>query len=167
MKIDKLDDRRIPPMTDKNANPHKAAGVEFQKILEEIQANQAAKTQKLSEAGSASGGGRSRGALGRYILSRLFLNSEIPSRPGVDPSRLRIRCSVLNVLEEYRNALADPKVSLKDLYPLIQTLSSGMPGMNEGAENLPTNDPLKKILGEIGVLAAVEVERFNRGDYVS
>ncbi len=165
MKIDKLDDLTNLLMTDKKANPHKAGGVEFQKILEEIQANQAAETQKLSEAGSASGrAGGPEGPLGAYSFPPLpeFGNS-IQARGR----SLQDADQVLKVLEEYRTALADPKVSLKDLYPLIQTLSSGMPGMNEGAENLPTNDPLKKILGEIGVLAAVEVERFNRGDYVS
>jgi hypothetical protein len=39
--------------------------------------------------------------------------------------------------------------------------------MSQDAERLPANDPLKRILEEMGILAAVEVERFNRGDYIS
>jgi hypothetical protein len=39
--------------------------------------------------------------------------------------------------------------------------------MSREAEKLPPNDPLRRILDEIGVLAAVETEKFNRGDYVS
>jgi hypothetical protein len=74
---------------------------------------------------------------------------------------------VLRVLEEYQKSLADPEVSLKNLYPMIQSLSAEIQGVSQDAEKLPANDPLKRILREMGILAAVEVEKFNRGEYVS
>ena len=74
---------------------------------------------------------------------------------------------MLKVLEEYQKALADPEVSLKNLYPMIQSLSSKVEGVGRDAEKLPANDPLQRIFSEMGILAAVEVEKFNRGEYVS
>ena len=56
---------------------------------------------------------------------------------------------------------------MKNLYPMIQSLSSEVRGVSQDAEKLSANDPLKGILSEMGILAAVEVERFNRGEYVS
>jgi hypothetical protein len=50
---------------------------------------------------------------------------------------------------------------------MIQSLSSEIQGVSQDAEKLPANDPLKRILREMGILAAVEVEKFNRGEYVS
>lgn len=163
MKIDKLDTLTNLMMPEKKETPHKAGGTEFRKILDEVRANQAAENQKLSEYACGTAGS-SDGPLGVYSLPP-FTDFENPVR---EHSRmLQTADRMLNVLEQYQKKLGDPEVSLKTLYPIIQSLSSELQGMNEGTENLPENDPLKKILGEIGVLTAVQVEKFNRGEYVS
>jgi hypothetical protein len=72
----------------------------------------------------------------------------------------------LDLLERYREALSDPQVSLKKVYPLVQSLRQEVQEMNRWTDHLPPSDPLRKIMGEIGVLSSVEVEKFNRGDYV-
>ena len=162
MKIDKLDSLTNLTMTDKKGPPHKAGGVEFQKILDEIQANQAAENQKLLESASGAAGVPD-GPLGPYSFPPL---AEFGNPVQAQNRTFQTADRMLNVLEQYQKALGDPEVSLKNLYPIIQSLSSEVQGMNEGTENLPANDPLKKILEEIGILTAVEVEKFNRGEYV-
>ena len=163
MKIDKIDNLTSLLMTEKKGTLQKAGSVEFQKILDEIQANQAAQNQKLSESASETAG-VSEGPLGVYSLPPL---AGIGNSVQGQNRSIQTADRMLNVLEEYQKALGDPEVSLKNLYPMIQSLSSEVQGMNEGTENLPANDPLRKILGEIGILTAVEVEKFNRGDYIS
>ncbi len=72
----------------------------------------------------------------------------------------------LDVLEQYQNAMADPNLSLKDIYPLIQTLSQELQGLNVLSEKLPPSDPLQSILTNTGIVSAVEIEKFHRGEYI-
>ena len=165
MKIDKLDNLTNLLMPDKKESTHKAGGADFQKILEETQADQAAKSQKLPESGSVfRAAGIPDGPLGAYSFSPLTELGNPLRR--TQAQSLQAADQVLRVLEEYQKGLADPEVSLKNLYPMIQLLSSEIQGVSQGAEKLPANDPLKRILSEMGMLAAVEVEKFNRGEYV-
>jgi hypothetical protein len=165
MKIDKLDNLTNLLMPDKKGSTHKAGGADFQKILEETQADQAAESQKLSESGSVfRAAGIPDGPLGVYSFPPL---TELGNPFQTQARSLQTADQVLRVLEEYQKSLADPEVSLKNLYPMIQSLSSEIQGVSQDAEKLPANDPLKRILREMGILAAVEVEKFNRGEYVS
>jgi hypothetical protein len=72
----------------------------------------------------------------------------------------------LKLLEEYQKTLADPRTSLKKIDSLVQTLSQKAQDLNRISEGLPSSDPLRKIVADVGVLCAVEAERFNRGEYV-
>jgi hypothetical protein len=72
----------------------------------------------------------------------------------------------LKLLEEYQKTLADPRTSLKKIGPLVQSLSQKAQDLTRISEGLPTSDPLRKIVTDVGVLCAVEVERYNRGEYV-
>jgi len=165
MKIDKLDNLTNLLMSDKKGSTHKAGSADFQKILEETQADQAAESQKLSESGSVfRAAGIPEGPLGVFSFPLL---TEVGNSVQTQARSLQTADQVLRVLEEYQKGLADPEVSLKNLYPMIQSLSSEIQGVSQDAEKLPANDPLKKILSEMGMLAAVEVEKFNRGEYVS
>jgi len=38
--------------------------------------------------------------------------------------------------------------------------------LDRWSDQLPPSDPLRKMMGEIGILSNVEIEKFNRGDYV-
>jgi len=163
MKIDNLDTLTNLMITEKKGTLHKAGGAEFQKILNEVQANRTPENQKLSESVSGAAG-VSDGPLDVYSLPPLAGFENGIRGPN---QNLQTADQMLNILEQYQKGLGDPEVSLKDLFPMIQSLFSELQRMNESAENLPENDPLKKILGEIGILTAVEVEKFNRGEYVS
>ena len=72
----------------------------------------------------------------------------------------------LNLLEEYQRAIENPRVTLREIHPLVQSLAEETRGLNQWAEKLPSSDPLQNIMAEVGVLSSVEVGRFNRGDYV-
>jgi hypothetical protein len=165
MKIDKLDRMLNVVMSDKKGGPDKAGGNDFQKILEGIQAHQTGEKQRVAGSGSVLKTGEiPEGPLSVYSLPPL------PEPGSPFPSRtrsLQAADRMLRVLEEYQAGLADSAVPLKTLDPLIQALSSEIRGVDPDAENLPPNDPLKRILDEVRILAAVETERFNRGDYVS
>jgi len=72
----------------------------------------------------------------------------------------------LNLLEQYRKAIADLGISLKEIHPFIQALSQEVSRLNTLSEKLSPTDPLKKILNEVGIISTVEIEKFNRGDYI-
>jgi len=72
----------------------------------------------------------------------------------------------LDLLEQYRHALSDPQASLKEVYPLVQALREEVQGMSRWTEQLLPSDPLRKIMSETEILSRVEIEKFNRGDYV-
>lgn len=163
MKIDKLDSLLNLVIPDKKGSAHKAGGNDFQKIFEEIQANQSGEKQRPPESGSKAAEIPD-GLLSVYSFPPLADSGN----PFQGQTRsLQAADRVLQGLEEYQKGLGDSEVSLKTLFPMIQSLSSEIRGISKDAENLPANDPLKRILEEIGVLAAVEVERYNRGDYLS
>jgi hypothetical protein len=165
MKVDKLDGLTNPLMLDIKINAEKGRGIDFQKILAEAQVNRVAERQQLSESGQAGKADNLlEGPLAAYSLAPI---SEFGKDIQIRGQSIGVADHTLGVLEQYQKAMADPKVSLKNLYPYIQSLAREIKDINQVAGKLSASDPLKKILGEIEVLAAVEVEKFNRGDYVS
>jgi hypothetical protein len=130
---------------------------EFQKIFQEVQA------QSPSDA---------RGLAGLPGVAQGF---EIGTVNGVlaiqDLQPLQARGiaateNTLALLEQYQQALADPAQTLKEINPLVQALSEKVTDLQGLARTLAPADPLKKIIQEVGTLSAVEVEKFNRGEYV-
>jgi hypothetical protein len=72
----------------------------------------------------------------------------------------------LILLEKYQASLSDPEAPLKKVDPFLQALTKELDGLNRLSEKLPHADPLRKILDEAGILSAVEIEKFRRGDYL-
>ena len=139
-------------------------GLEFQKLLQEAQSN-----RKQSEGTTSP-----EAPVGKPE----FFPDPVLSIPSVnlathaaEPSALRSQGigateKTLELLEQYQRALADPKISLKEANPLVQSLSREMKDLAGWAGKLSSSDPLQKILTDLGILASVEVEKFNRGDYI-
>ncbi len=75
--------------------------------------------------------------------------------------------NTLTILEQYQKAMGDPQMTLKNVNHLIQSLSQEVNSLNRLSEKLPSSDPLQKIMNEIGIVSAVEIEKFNRGEYIS
>ena len=72
----------------------------------------------------------------------------------------------LNLLESYRDMLADPAVSLKDIDPVMRKLSSEKSNLQKIQGSLPAEDAaLREILNQVLVAASLEEIKFNKGDY--
>lgn len=87
---------------------------------------------------------------------------------GLDQIRsqsIEMITTTLNLLEQYGKAIADFRISLKEIHPFIQALSQEISRLNTLSEKLSPTDPLKKILAEVGIVSTVEIEKFYRGDY--
>jgi hypothetical protein len=74
--------------------------------------------------------------------------------------------SFLDLMDEYRSKLADPRVSLKGLDPLVRSLERGRDALAPLAGSLPEGDGLKEILNRALVTTELEIMRFRRGDYL-
>ena len=84
---------------------------------------------------------------------------------------LRTQCvetteTTLDLLEKYQEAMGNPAVTLKKMVPLIQSLTQEVQDLRTLSETLPPSDPLKDLLDQVGILSAVEIEKFHRGDYL-
>ena len=135
-------------------------GLDFQKMLQEAQWN----TQEAGQSAPAGAPGVAE-IPGEGVLPVNLLEGAKESSPlrvqGVEATE-----RTLNLLEEYRRAIENPQVSLREIHPLVQSLAEETWGLNQWVEKLSPSDPLKKIMTEVGVLSSVEVGKFNRGDYV-
>lgn len=74
--------------------------------------------------------------------------------------------NLLTLLDEYRQKLADPRFSLKDINPLVDRLSSENKNLAEIMGSLPEGDGLKDIARKTLITSSLEVIRFNKGDYI-
>lgn len=72
---------------------------------------------------------------------------------------------VLHLLEEYHKAIINDQIPLEKIDPLIQSLSREVSRLQILSERIPESDPLRKILTELGVISAVEVEKYYRERY--
>ena len=74
--------------------------------------------------------------------------------------------AVLSRLDNYREALAQPNLPLKQISTLVQNLEQDSQQLQSLAQSLPASSPLKKVMEEAAALAYTESFKFNRGDYV-
>jgi hypothetical protein len=72
----------------------------------------------------------------------------------------------LDLLGKYQQALADPAQSLKQINPLVESLSQKVEQLQKLTQQFADGDPLHKIIREVGVVSAAEIAKFNRGDYI-
>lgn len=63
----------------------------------------------------------------------------------------------LDLLEKYRQGVADLTPSPKDLGPLVESLSEEVQKLSGLAKELAPSDPLQKLVTEVGVLSAVTI----------
>ena len=73
---------------------------------------------------------------------------------------------VLSRLDTYREALAQPDMTLKNISTLVQSLEGDSQRLQNLAQSLPDSSPLKQVMEEAAALAYTESFKFNRGDYV-
>jgi len=74
---------------------------------------------------------------------------------------------LLGLLDEYHRKLADPQVTLKNIYPLINQMELEKENLIPVLNSLPDGDRLKDILNQTLITSSLEIIRFNRGDYLA
>jgi Class II flagellar assembly regulator len=134
--------------------------LDFQKVLKDAKSNTSVAGQS---APSASRGVEEIPADPAYAIQALSGPEQINQIRSQGVERAE---NTLTILEQYQKAMGDPQTSLKNVNGLIQSLSQEVNGLHRLSEKLPSSDPLQKIMNEIGIVSAVEIEKFNRGEYI-
>ena len=73
----------------------------------------------------------------------------------------------LDLLDEYRRQLVDPRVSLKGLDAMVREMEAGKDALAPALGSLPEGDGIKDILNRTLVTASLEIMKFRRGDYLT
>ncbi|MBW2486601.1 MAG: hypothetical protein JRE72_04205, partial [Deltaproteobacteria bacterium] len=74
--------------------------------------------------------------------------------------------NLLDLLEQYRDQLADPKVTLRQIAPLLNTIDKKQEQLSALLKGMPDEDGLKDIVHRTLIATSLEVMKFNRGDYI-
>jgi hypothetical protein len=75
--------------------------------------------------------------------------------------------NLLNLLDNYRQQLSDPYVTLRKLEPMMNTIAKEKDQLSGLLDSMPNDDGLKHILNQTLITASLEVIKFNRGDYIT
>ena len=89
-----------------------------------------------------------------------------PLSPEVRDTAVERLDNLLNLLEQYRDQLADPKVSLRQIEPLLNTITQEKEQLSAVLNAMPDADDLKDIVHRTLITTSLEVMKFNRGDYI-
>ena len=74
---------------------------------------------------------------------------------------------LLNLLENYRQQLENPNVTLRTLEPIMNSIAREKDELSSKLDSMPNEDGLKDILNQTLITASLEVIKFNRGDYIT
>ncbi|MFO7985836.1 MAG: hypothetical protein R6U38_08210 [Desulfatiglandaceae bacterium] len=72
---------------------------------------------------------------------------------------------LLDVLDEYRQVLADRRIPTGDIKPIINKINQQTENLTTGLDALPEGSPLKDIANQALMVSSLEVMKFSRGDY--
>ena len=74
---------------------------------------------------------------------------------------------MINLLDGYREKLANPRITMKQLDPDIKEMTRGMENLAQVLESHPVDEGLRNILNRTMVTISLEISKFYRGDYIS
>ena len=105
-------------------------------------------------------------------LSTTFINP----LPGVQPASSspsdhqftanRIE-DMINLLDRYREKLSNPRITMKQIDPVVKEMTREMENLTPVLDSLPADEGLKNILNQTLVTVSLEISKFYRGDYIS
>jgi len=72
----------------------------------------------------------------------------------------------LDIMDEYAAKLGNPRVTLKEISPLIAKIEAEKDDLKQLAETLPPFDEIRGLVDETLIRSSVEVIKYNRGDYI-
>ena len=75
--------------------------------------------------------------------------------------------NLIGLLDQYRNKLADPAITLKNMDPIIRQIDQETENLAPVLDSLPEDENLKNIFNQTLVTASLEVTKFYRGDYLA
>ena len=151
MKIDNHDQIVKSLLPDNAAKTRPHGEDEFGRILKDAVANTPREDAKSRQATFAS-----------PLASIRLTNRDLPEpKSAID----RIE-KMIDLLDRYRHMLADPRMNLKQLDPIIGEIARENDNLTALADSLPDDDDLKNIIDRTMVTASLEVAKFYRGDYL-
>ena len=105
------------------------------------------------------------------IQSPPFINPVSAIRfqtPSPEYKRLTVERvdNLLNLLDNYRDQLADPRVTLRSMEPAMKMIDKEKEQLSSVLDSLTEEDGLKDIVNRTLVTASLEVMKYNRGDYI-
>jgi hypothetical protein len=74
---------------------------------------------------------------------------------------------MINLLDRYREKLADPRITMKQIDPVIREMTCEIENLAPVLDSLPADEGLKNILNQTLVTVSLEISKFYRGDYIS
>jgi len=74
---------------------------------------------------------------------------------------------MINLLDRYREKLADPRMTMKQIDPVIREMTREMENLAPVLDSLPADEGLKKIFNQTLVTVSLEISKYYRGDYIS
>ena len=74
---------------------------------------------------------------------------------------------MINLLDRYREKLTDPRITMKQIDPVIKEMTREMENLAPVLDSLPADEELKNILNQTLVTVSLEISKFYRGDYIS
>lgn len=139
---------------------------DFAAILEAQTANAAATSPELNLSLQESSASLLTSSLLGLLQAGKSDSATSPAALGTVPAVDSEIESVLDILENYMNALGDPQKTLKEIAPLADDLDRGATKLDQLASSLEEGDPLKSLTNDTAALAAVEALKFRRGDLI-
>jgi hypothetical protein len=94
------------------------------------------------------------------------LQQKPSSAPKIQVTIERIE-NLLDILEKYRQQLADPEVTLKNIDPIMKNMMKEKENLAPVLDSLPDSDGIKDIANQTLLTASLEITKFYRGDYIS
>lgn len=73
---------------------------------------------------------------------------------------------MLDAMERYQHLLSDTKVGLRTVEPAVQQLKKEVTALTPLLEQIPADNPIKRIAQEALITASKEIARFDGGEYV-
>jgi hypothetical protein len=165
MKIKEISQQLSTILASKNTQKQEPTELEFQKLLKDanVKLNHASERMPPSPHDEGVKELSSPALSAASSVSYLLKSEDIAQ---IRSQSIQATENTLKALEEYKNAMVDPGMPLKKIDPLIQSLSQEMQDLNILSAKLSPSDPLQKILTEVGIVSAVEIEKFRRGEYI-
>ena len=96
---------------------------------------------------------------------------DFPPSPGLGCAEhpvVQYAHDILDLLEEYSQALHNSHMTLKRIEPILTRIEQELKGLElQSGNDVAQDDELAGIVTEIAVTARVEALKFNRGDYIT